>query len=594
MARFYLKFAALFALIGSSLCALYTDPSQLPSTTTYDYIIVGAGTAGNVIASRLTEDPLIQVLVLEAGVDDANVQAAIAPFLAPSLTPGTIYDWGYNTVAQSNLNNRVLPYPRGKILGGSSTANYMIHQYGSSEDWDKIAADTGNVNWSWNNIKQYIPVHEKMVAPTDGHDTTGQYIPGNHGTNGKLGVSLPGNSQTIDAKVIATTSLLTEFPFNPDTGGGSVLGIGWAQSSIAAGVRTSSSTGYLRPVLSRPNLSVVLNATVRKLIPNAPVNGLPSFNGVQFGSFNGPAFLVFATREIVLSAGSIGTPQILLLSGVGPTADLSALSIPTIINNPSVGKNLSDHLLLPNNFIVSGTDTLDDVARGTTFAAALSQWVTSKTGVIANTVANHLGFLRLPSTASIFTTVPDPSTGPTASHWELVVSNFFLNPAVAMPSTGNYLTVSSIVISPTSRGTVKLASIDPFAAPIINPNFLSTTFDVFCLREAVKAVKRFVAASPWANWVTGPYGALAATSDDASIDSYVRSTAGSIYHPVGTASMTSNTASYGVVNPDLRLKGAVGVRIADASVLPTLPNGHTQGPVYLLAERAAMLIKAAQ
>jgi choline dehydrogenase-like flavoprotein len=183
----------------------------------------------------------------------------------------------------------------------------MIHQYGSSEDWDKLASDTGNINWSWNSIKQYIPVvshpgfyvrntrrliifsiqHEKFVAPTDGHDITGQYIPTLHSTNGQLSVSLPGSSQTIDAKVIATTGTLAEFPYNADMCGGSVLGIGWAQSSIGAGVRSSSSTSYLRNALSRPNLSVLLNATVLKLIQSGTRKGLPLFNTVQFGSSGG-------------------------------------------------------------------------------------------------------------------------------------------------------------------------------------------------------------------------------------------------------------------------------------------------------------------
>jgi choline dehydrogenase-like flavoprotein len=185
--------------------------------------------------------------------------------------------------------------------------DYMIHQYGSSEDWDKLASDTGNINWSWSNIKQYIPVvshpgfyvlqysptfflfnqHEKFVAPTDGHDTTGQYMPSLHGTNGQVSVSLPGYSQTIDAKVIATTGTLAEFPYNADMCGGSVLGIGWAQSSIGAGVRSSSSTSYLRNALSRSNLSVLLNATVLKLIQSGTRKGLPLFNTVQFGSSGG-------------------------------------------------------------------------------------------------------------------------------------------------------------------------------------------------------------------------------------------------------------------------------------------------------------------
>ncbi|KAF8960242.1 hypothetical protein BDZ97DRAFT_1905968 [Flammula alnicola] len=582
----------LSGVVAPSLAVIYTDPSQL-STSSYDYVIIGAGNAGNVIANRLTENPNIQVLVLEAGVSDVGVLAAIAPFLAPTLTPGTPYDWNYTVTAQAGLNNRTFPYPRGKLLGGCSTANYMVHQYGSSSDFDKLAADSGDSEWSWSNIKQYIYKHEKIVPPTDGHNATGQYIPANHGTSGQLPVSLPGNSQTIDAMVIAATQQLSEFPFNPDMGGGNVLGLGWTQSSIGAGVRSSSSTSYLRNAVSRPNLTVLLNATVQKLVKTSSWRGQPVFRSVKFGAPGATPSYVYATREIVLSAGSIGTPQILLLSGIGPKADLTALGIPTIIDNYSVGKNLSDHVLLPNIFEVNGNDSLDGIIRGDAVPAAMAQWTANKTGPLANGVTNNLGFLRLPSNSSIFSTVPDPATGPNASHWELLVSNFWLNPYVSIPPTGSFMTIISALISPTSRGYVQLASSNPFAAPIINPNFLTTAFDVFAIREAVRAVKRFASAPAWSGYVIGPYGDLAGTTDD-QIDAHARALSSSVFHPVGTASISPEGAKYGVVDPDLTLKGAIGIRIVDASVLPTIPNAHTQGPVYLLAERAADIIKAAQ
>ena len=236
---------------------------------------------------------------------------------------------------------------------------------------------------------------------------------------------------------------MDEFPFNPDMGGGDVLGIGWVQSSIGDGVRSSSSTSYLRNALSRPNLHVLINATVMKLLPSGFRNRKISFGLVQFASsvdgehrdllqdihhlisflFVAKPCFVYATKEIILSAGSIGTPQILLLSGIGPYEELTALHIPTIFNNPSVGRNFTDHVLVPNVYNVRGSESLDNLLRDpAVFADALDQWTATKTGVLANGVGNHLGFFRLARNSSIFSTVSDPSSGPTASHWELIVA----------------------------------------------------------------------------------------------------------------------------------------------------------------------------
>lgn len=298
-----------------------------------------------------------------------------------------------------------------------------------------------------------------------------------------------------------------------------------------------------------------------------------------------------ARREIVLSAGSIGTPQILLLSGIGARDELEALGIPVLVENPSVGKNLSDHVLVPNVFRVKDGESLDALFRDPAlFKAALDEWMETKRGVLASSMLNHMGYFRLPSTSSIFSTISDPASGPKASHWELIVTNFYINPKPGHipPETGSYLGLVSALISPTSRGSVTLASADPFAHPLIDPNYLTTPFDIFTMRETVRAVKRFAAAEAWKDYIIAPFGNFSSDAD-ADLDAYIRDQASTVYHIVGTASMSPRGAEWGVVDPDLQVKGAEGIRIVDASVLPFPPNAHTQGPVYLLAERAAEL-----
>ncbi|KAH6896383.1 hypothetical protein BKA70DRAFT_754273 [Coprinopsis sp. MPI-PUGE-AT-0042] len=587
----YLQLVLAFLLVSPSFAAVYTDWQQLPQST-YDYVVVGGGTAGNVIASRLSEKPSNKVLVIEAGGSNEGVLPIQVPFLGPTLAPNTPYDWNYTVTPQEGLDGRTFPFPRGRVLGGSSSINYMVHQYGSSEDYDKMAALTGDNGWSWNNMKQYITRHEKFVAPVDGHDTTGQYTPSLHSTTGVLPKSLPGYSFAVDGRVIATTQELSEeFPFNEDMGGGDVLGLGWVQSSIGGGVRSNSASTYLEAAKNRPNLDVLVSHQVTKLSSVGTVRGKPSFRGVHFASGPGAAAgYVTARKEVVLSAGSFGTPQILLLSGIGDSNDLTARAVAPLVDLPSVGKNLSDHVLLPNIFSVQGTESLDGLLRdGNAFNAALDEWQTSKTGVLANGVTNQLGFLRLPDSLPIFNQVADPASGPKASHWEMIFGNYWLHPTRAMPATGSFFTIISALISPTSRGSVTLASNSVFDAPLIDPKFVTTEFDKVCLREAVKATKRFMEAEAWNGYVNGPALVGLGSDVDSEIDAYVRSESSTVFHPVGTASMSPANAKWGVVDPQLRVKGTHGLRVVDASVWPFVPNAHTQGPVYLVAERAATL-----
>ncbi|KAF9500024.1 aryl-alcohol oxidase precursor [Pleurotus eryngii] len=593
-----MSFGTLRQLLLIACLALPSLAATNLPTADFDYVVVGAGNAGNVVAARLTEDPDVSVLVLEAGVSDENVLGAEAPLLAPGLVPNSIFDWNYTTTAQAGYNGRSIAYPRGRMLGGSSSVHYMVMMRGSIEDFDRYAAVTGDEGWNWDNIQQFVRKNEMVVPPADNHNTSGEFIPAVHGTNGSVSISLPGFPTPLDDRVLATTQEQSEeFFFNPDMGTGHPLGISWSIASVGNGQRSSSSTAYLRPAQSRPNLSVLINAQVTKLVNSGTTNGLPAFRCVEYAEQEGaPTTTVCAKKEVVLSAGSVGTPILLQLSGIGDENDLSSVGIDTIVNNPSVGRNLSDHLLLPAAFFVNSNQTFDNIFRNSSeFNADLDQWTNTRTGPLTALIANHLAWLRLPSNSSIFQTFPDPAAGPNSAHWETIFSNQWFHPAIPRPDTGSFMSVTNALISPVARGDIKLATSNPFDKPLINPQYLSTEFDIFTMIQAVKSNLRFLSGQAWADFVIRPFDPrLRDPTDDAAIESYIRDNANTIFHPVGTASMSPRGASWGVVDPDLKVKGVDGLRIVDGSILPFAPNAHTQGPIYLVGERGADLIKADQ
>ncbi|KJA13938.1 GMC oxidoreductase [Hypholoma sublateritium FD-334 SS-4] len=581
--------SALF--IGRSLSIILTDPAQL-KTTTYDYIIVGAGTSGLALAARLSEDTELNILVLEAGVSDANVVSVMAPFLAPTVTPYTAYDWNYTVIPQAGMDNRTYPYPRGRLLGGTSSANYMVHQYGSNDNWDRMAKVTGDPGWAWNNMKRYVLPHEKFVIPPhDGHNTTDQFSPDLHSYIGDVDISLYVHSQNIDARVIETTRQLKEFPYNEDISGiaTDLLGVGWAQSTMTQGARVSSSTSYLSIANTRPNLTILINAMVTKLINTGMSGGLMGFQRVQFTDGLTKTYIVESTKEVILSAGAIGTVQILQLSGIGDPADLNPLGISVIVDSPRVGKNLQDHPLLPNIFTVEDGASLDHILRNqSAMGEAINEWAVNRTGFISNNVVNNLAFARVKP--EVLEKYVDPAAGKLSPHYELIFANYWLNPAEPVPPTGSYFTILTALLTPTSRGTVKIKSSNPFDAPIIDPNMLTTEWDVNALRESVRAAKRFAAAPAWDGYITGAVGKLFSETTSG-LDAHAREIASTIFHPTSTASMSSYSSKNGVVNPDLTVKGTYGLRVVDLSVLPYIPSCHPQGPAYMIAERAADLIK---
>ncbi|THH15004.1 hypothetical protein EW146_g5405 [Bondarzewia mesenterica] len=581
-------------LLASTASARVLQNASVVATNKYDFIVIGGGTAGSVVASRLSETQSNKVLLIEAGVSNDGIQDAVVPMLGIDMTPNTPWDWNYTVTPQSGLNGRTFSYPRGRLLGGSSSVNIMVYNKGGSDDFNRWANFTGDEGWSWNSLQPYMQKNEKMVAPADNHNTTGQFLPGAHGFHGTLLTSLPGYPMPIDDLVLNATTQVPGYPYNEDMNQGNELGIGWAYSSIGDSKRSSSATAYLSSaVRARSNLDILTETTVTKLLITGSKGSQPQFTGVELTQGpEAPIYNLTAKKEVILSAGSIGTAQILLLSGIGDSSELQALGIKPLVDLPDVGKNLSDHPLLPNQFYVNSNNTFERWNRNPdVLAAELSNYYQTSQGPFVDTLCNHIGWIRVPDNSSIWETGADPSSGPTSGHYELVFANGWAGPAQAFPDTGNFLTVVTNVVTPASRGSVTLNSSSIWDKPLIDPGYYTSPIDLLLMREAYKGARTFLAAPAFKDYIIGPYGTAGASTDD-DIDAYIRNFTTTVWHPTSTASMSPASADYGVTSPNLLVKKVSGLRIVDASIMPFVPAAHPEAAIYYVAERAADLIKA--
>ncbi|KAK7039155.1 hypothetical protein VNI00_010059 [Paramarasmius palmivorus] len=471
----------------------------------------------------------------------------------------------------------------------------MFYTRGSSDDFDRLARISGDSGWSWKRILPYFLKSETLSPSADGHNTTGQVDPRFHGTSGPVLTSLPGNTSVLDSRILETSSQLSEFPFNLDMNSGDPLGVGWLQSTIGHGVRSSSATAFLSDAaLSRKNFDVLIGTRATRLLQTGYKNGKPVFLGVELAqSASGPRMSVTARKEVILSAGAIGTPHLLKLSGIGDRKELSAHGVHTLVEVPDVGRHMQDHPWVPLQWFLNTTNTMDTIIRNATLLNEETAFYNkTKEGPLANNPSgNQLGWFRLAKNSSVLKEFGDPTGGKVSPHFEIIFTNTFLSFTEPLPPTGNFMTMLVALVSPRSRGSVRLTSSSPFDAPLIDPNFMDMESDMVILTEAVKAAYRFAAAQTWQGFIIEPFGPRLNTTED--IHNHIRNLAMTLRHPVGTARMSSAKDTAGVVGPDLRVKKVEGLRVADASIFPHIVGAHTQAPVYAIAERASDLIKKA-
>lgn len=521
----------------------------------YDYIIVGAGAAGCVLANRLSADPSHRVLLLEAGPRDRNLFIHMPAGLA-KLVNNRAVNWNYSTEPEPQLNGRRLWWPRGRVLGGSSSINAMCYIRGHQIDYDQWAHN-GAEGWDW---KTVLPWFRHAESNTRGADAF-------HGDHGPLAISDLRYKNTLSSAFIQA-GIQAGHPENPDFNGEDMLGVGWYQVTQRRGARCSAATAYLDPIRKRPNLTIQAGAQVnRVLIENGRATGVVCTVG-------GKAMAYGAEREVLLSGGALNSPQLLMLSGIGPADELRRHGIDVVVDAPGVGQNLQDHLDICTLTRCRTRDSYDRISE----LAAGWNWLIHRRGPGTSNIAEAGGFVR---------SALAPDARPDIQLHFVPVQ---LDDHGRNRLDGDGYTVHACVLRPKSRGRLRLASASAGDKVLIQANYLSDAHgsDLRGMIEAVRISREILAQAafdPYRGEERFP-GAKATT--DADITAFIRAKAETIYHPIGTCRMGEDEAA--VVDPQLRVRGIAGLRVVDASVMPTLISGNTNAPTNMLAERTANLI----
>ncbi len=532
----------------------------------FDYIIVGAGSAGSIVAARLSENGRHSVLVLEAGGKDGSIWLKVPMGYAHSYYNPRV-NWMYWTEPEQRLKGRRLYVPRGKVQGGSGSINAMVYVRGAPFDFDDWAA-AGNPGWGYSDVLDWF----RKIETHPAGDTPF------HGGSGPIHVSpMRGQTHLVTDNFLQGCAQL-QLPANDDFNGETIEGAGVYDINTRKGIRSSSSAAYLRPALARPNLTMVRNCRVRKILTNEAGRA----TGVEISERAGITRFE-AVREVIVCAGAIDTPKLLQLSGIGDGEDLKAAGIPVVCHLPAVGRNLQDHLCV-SFYYRSKVPTLNDDLRNFVMQARQAlRYAFTRRGPLALSVNQAGGFFR------------------GAGNRERPNIQIYFNPlSYRLPANPQaQLAVepySGFLIAfnpsrPTSRGTIRLASPDPESAPVICPNYLSTEHDETEAIEGCKFVRR-LAETPAIKAITDEE--LAPTKGvetDAEMLDCFRENCGSIYHHCGTAAMGPDPAK-SVVDSSLKVHGMEGLRVIDASIFPNITSGNTNAPTMMVAEKGAAMVLA--